>query len=161
MKYTISGDTLRLDELSLKKNQNVNIYIYVKNNDLRGITVDGGSVIVDQFNQPDLVIEQSAGWLSVQKSKGLRTISLNATNEATFNATELNLDKFSVNADESRITVWSNVQRLEGRADNNSFVRLYSPEDIVFKKDKTSILSLTQGSFAPEVIVVGGETSAE
>jgi hypothetical protein len=139
--YKMTGDTLELMQFDLEKNQHVNILVYVPDNSLRGISLNGSQAFIDGLNQKSLTISLTGGSIRFHDNNNLETLSLVASHNATFNYSGTKLETLSVMIDNSQISISSPVNRIEGTV-ANSHLYLGGVNEIEIKKDESSRLYL-------------------
>lgn len=140
--YKISGDTLSLVALEMVENQPVNLFIYISKRGLTSLTANNAGVIIEELKQQSLIIYQKDGWLRMDATSELNNLYIEASNNAYFNLDGINLDTLSVNIDSSNIYIRSTVNHMNGTLYNDAYLQLGEVNEIVFKKDTTSVLHL-------------------
>ena len=143
LKYKISGDTLTLWELQSQERETVKISIFVPKNNLKGITVNTAEAIVKGLEQELLHISQNAGRISMFASS-IGNIHMDTSGESYLNISATALDTVSATIDNSQVLISSPVGLLQGSMKNNSLLRLNDIDEIQFKKDETSKMTLYQ-----------------
>lgn len=140
--YKISGDTLSLLALDLVENKPVNLFIYISESGLTSLTANSAGVIIEELKQQSLNIYQKDGWLRMDATNELNNLYIEASNGAYFNLDGINLDTLSVNIDSSNMYIRSTVNHVKGTLYNDAYLQLGEVNEIVFKKDTTSVLHL-------------------
>lgn len=142
LNYKVSGDTLSLTKMEIEEKQAVKISVYVPQNGLSRITVNGARVHIEGLEQKELSIFQHAGWISVNNSKILDKLTLEASNKANFTLFYTDLKTLSLLIQNSQVTIYSPVGLVEGSMTDDAFLRVTGTEEIRFKKDGSSQLSI-------------------
>ena len=143
LKYKISGDTLTLWELQSQARETVMISIFVPKSSLKGIAVNAAEAIVKGLEQELLYISQNAGRISMSDNS-IDNIHMETSGKSYSRISATEIDTLSAKIDNSEVSISSPVGLLQGSMKNNSSLNLSDINQIQFKKDETSRLTMYQ-----------------
>lgn len=143
LKYSLSSDTLSLEQLEVEEDVPVNITIYVPKKSFRGVTLNGAVAIIKDLEQERFIISLNEGRIEMTENNKVVDIQLNAHNSYFYLSGNTNVfETVSVAIDNSKVIVDTQIKLLKGTMENNSYLGLSGAAEIQFKKDVTSNLNL-------------------
>jgi hypothetical protein len=140
IKYQVSNDTLTVTDLPEEKRSSVKITLFVRKTGFKGMTVNQSEVMMSGLQQKHLYIVENSGRIWISESK-IGKIQVNASGESNLDISETRVDTLSAELRMSHVQV-SSVRLLEGSMKQSSSIQLGDVDEIQFKKDKSSRLSM-------------------
>lgn len=138
LKYELHGDTLEIVNFEFSDGDHANTRIYLSK--LRSLEVNGTSVFINDLQQDSLIIHQKGGLIRMQENNQLKTLVLESTSDADFEAAGFQLNNLTVQANRSNVRFYNIVNELNGGLQNNSRLFIRSANSIQFTKDESSHL---------------------
>lgn len=142
LKYNVSGDTLTLGQSDLEKDPRTRISVYMPKDSLKGLIIRNAWVDIKNLDQKVLSVFQNQGSVRMLDKNNVEKLKLHASNDASFNLSDSDLDTLSVQLENANIHIGSPIRLLEGAMKNNSYLQIIAPDEIQFKKDESSSLHL-------------------
>lgn len=142
LQYDLSGDTLSLLQVNLEDGKGINITVYVPKTGFHGLTSHDSGLIIDGLEQDSVFVHQTKGWTRLLGSNKISQLNIKASNEASFNISDVKLDLLNVQLDDARVDSNASVRLLEGSITNDSYIFLQSNNEIRLKKDESSRIDL-------------------
>lgn len=142
VKYKVSGDTLTISGITSEATERVKISVFVPKTSLKGISVDGSVLIIQELEADLLNISQNAGTLWMSHCKfGKLELKAEAANVDISGST---LDTLSADITAAYVNIYSPVGLLQGTINRGSFLRVSDAREIQLKKDQSSRLNMLQ-----------------
>jgi len=142
--YEMKGDTLQIKSVDFDNGKPAHVKVFVPKDHLRGILVERANASITHFAQTSLTITQTAGSVMLDDEIHVTKLSIMASEEASLNASGLDVDSLEVQLNHARVNIWSEVGQLSGSITNDTFLNIKGVEEIQFSKDKTSKLQIIQ-----------------
>ena len=141
LKYTISGDTLKLSQGPPDDSKRVKISVFVPKSSLKGMTVDAATAVVEGLQLKHLDVSQHRGRVWIYGSS-LGNIRLELSGLSYLQIYDTGMDTLSATIEQSEVYIASPVRLLKGSLKNAAFLRVMGVDEIQFKKDESSRLHL-------------------
>lgn len=140
LKYEVSGDTLILRQLDVEKDPRIRISVYMPKDSLKGLLISNAWVDIKNLEQKALSVSQTQGSVRMYDKNTIGKLTLDASNDASFNLSDTALDTLSVQLENADIQIGSATRLLKGSMKNSSYLQIIAPDEIQFKKDESSRL---------------------
>lgn len=140
LKYNVSGDTLTLKQLDVEKDPRTRISVYMPKDSLKGLVISNAWVDIKNLEQKTLSVSQNQGDVRMYDKNAIGKLTLDASNDASFNLSDTVLDTLLVQLENAHIQINSPTGLLEGAMKNSSYLQIVAPDEIRLKKDESSRL---------------------
>ena len=145
LKYSITGDTLKIDDQMVKTGRGAWVSIHV-NDQLNQIILKKSYLNLFNFQISQLSVDLDQSNLNViqqnDKKNSFQRLKIIARNNSQFDATDIKIDSLQVEIYHSEISLWSTINNLRGSIADSSRLSVRQPYEITLKRDSSSNLNI-------------------
>ena len=145
LEYSITGDTLKIEDQMVKTGRGAWVSIHV-NDQLNQIILKKSYLNLFNFQISQLSVDLDQSNLNViqqnDKKNSFQRLNIIARNNSQFDATDIKIDSLQVEIYHSEISLWSTINNLRGSIADSSRLSVRQPYEITLKRDSSSNLNI-------------------